>query len=203
MHRIKLIGLAILTVLAVSAVASATASAASPEFVPGAAGTTFTGESGSGTLTASGGSITCTKDLLLNGKLTTAKNLATVEIHFTGCTAFGIFGAHSLGDSEGTILLTLDLLLCYISKDDKEGKEGVHIEVAGKLIVVKGDQVGQITPVNTKTGKFTIVYKNPPVQCEGKTEHFLAEENETGGFKEAFEATTETSTFGIEQTLGA
>jgi hypothetical protein len=215
MHRIKLVGLAILAVLALSAFASATASAEDPEFSPGAEGTPFEGTSGKGTLTASGGTITCEKDTT-KGELTTEHKLANATVDFSECSAFSIFGAKSLEDKEGVILVKVNLHLCYInkakkevgvltevtSKDAKEGKEvGIHVEVAGKLIEIKGDQVGQITPVNTATKEFNLTYKNPPVQCEGKTEHLLAQENEKGEYKEAFEATTEKVKFTTAQTL--
>src|ERR1700684_82750 len=48
--------------LALSGIASATALAELPEFTPGAGGTSFTGTSGSGTLTAVGGTVVCKKD---------------------------------------------------------------------------------------------------------------------------------------------
>jgi hypothetical protein len=207
MRRFKLVGLAMLAVIALSAVASTAAQAELPEFTPGAEGTKFTGTSGTGTLTAAGGTIVCKKDTT-SGALTTGKNLATATVDFTECTAFGIFGAHSLEDSEGVILVKANLHLCYISKAKKEVgvlteiTSPVHVEVAGKLIVITGDQVGQITPVNTATTSYSIVYKNPAVQCEGKTEHLKAAENE-GEAKEASEATTEAVTFGVSQTLTA
>lgn len=217
MRRIKLMGLAIFAVVALSAFAAATASAEDPEFSPGAEGSTFEGTSGEGTLTATGGTIVCKKDST-KGELTTEHKLANATVDFSECAAFSIFGAHTLEDKEGIILVKVNLHLCYInkakkevgvlteitSKDAKEGKEvGIHVEVAGKLIEIKGDQVGQITPVNTDTKEFNIIYKNPPVQCEGKTEHLLAQENEKGAFENAFEATTEKVKFAELQTLVA
>jgi hypothetical protein len=213
MKQIKMLGAAIIAVVALSAVASATASAALPEFTPGAAKTTFTGTSGAGTLQAAGGTIECESDTV-KGELTgTTKKTGTATITFKGCAAFTIFGAKSLdAKNAGEIITNVNLELCYINKAKKEVgiltevAKTVHVEVAGKLIEILGDAVGAITPVNTSTTKFKIVYKQKsgtqePGGCEGKTENLLSRENETGSFTNAGEQTTEETVFSVAQNL--
>jgi hypothetical protein len=213
MKQIKMLGAAIVAVVALSVVASATASAALPEFTPGAKGTTFTGTSGAGTLQSLGGTIECTSDTV-TGVLTGPKT-GTATIAFKGCSAFTIFGAKSLDSKNaGEILTSVNLELCYINKAKKEVgiltevAKTVHIEVAGKLIEITGDAVGVITPINTKTTKFAIAYKGKgdnqePAGCEGKTENLLAKENEKGVFENSSETTTEETVFATAQTLSA
>jgi hypothetical protein len=191
-----------------------TASAAFPEFLPGNAGEKFTGTSGSGTLEVPGeGTIVCKEDSVAGENTGTTKKEATATVTFKGCTAFGFIGAKSLGDAEGTILVKATLKLCYINKANKEVgvltkiSTPVHIEVFGKLIVVEGDQVGKITPVNTKTTKYSIKYeqsagKPKPEGCEGEKESYKASVNE-GTAKESGEATTEETTYSAAQTLDA
>src|ERR1700742_4867515 len=94
MKQIRMLGAAIIAVVVLSAVASATASAALPEFTPGAAGTTFTGAGGAGTLLGSGGSIECAS-FAVSGTLTGAKT-GSEAIQCKGATAFGVFVAKSL-----------------------------------------------------------------------------------------------------------
>jgi hypothetical protein len=213
MRKLKLVLLAVFAVAALSAVAAATASAALPEFLPGNAGEKFTGKSGSGTLEVPGeGPIVCKEDSVTGENVGTTKKEALALITFKGCTVFGFIGAKSLGDAEGTILVHAELKLCYISKANKEVGVltkvlPVHIEVAGKLIVVEGDQVGKITPVNTSTTKYSIKYeqkegKPKPEGCEGEKEHYTASVNE-GTPKESGEATTEETTYEKAQTLDA
>jgi hypothetical protein len=216
MQKLKLFGVAIIAVVALSAIASATASAALPEFLPGNAGEKFSGTSGSGTLEINAlEKITCTSDSVTGENVGTTKKEATATVTFKGCSAFGIAGAKSLGAAEGTIVTKVKLTLCYINAAKKEvgvltevpTKEPVHIEVAGKLLVVTGDQVGKITPVNTKTTKFTITYaqsggKASPAGCEGKTESLKTAVNE-GTAVTSGEATTESTTYEKEQTLDA
>lgn len=213
MRQLKIVGAVLGTVFALSAIASATASAALPEFNPGTAGTKLTGTSGSGTLlTATKGIIECTSDTV-SGELT-GKKTGKATVTFKGCSAFGFLGAKSLGDAEGVILTKVALELCYINKAKKEVgvltevTEPVHVEVAGKLLKITGDAVGKITPVNTKTKKFKLEYKQKggtqePAGCEGKTENLKVEENENGKVENAGEATTEESETSVEQTLEA
>jgi hypothetical protein len=214
MKQLRIIGAVLGAIVVLSAIASATASAAAPEFSAGAAGTKFTGKSGAGTLsTKAKGTVSCTADTV-TGELTgTTKKQGKATVKFTGCTAFGIFGATSLGTghSSGEIEVEGELELCYINKTTKEVGvltkviKPAHFEVAGKLLVVTGDQVGVITPINTKTKNYTIKYKQAsgvpsPKGCEGLTETLLTAEN--GGTAEgSAEETEEKTEFATEQTL--
>jgi hypothetical protein len=203
---------AILAVLAVSAIASATATAAAPEFLPGAAGTQFTGKSGAGTLSSPSGSIECTGDTT-TGELTGAtKKQGLVSIDFTGCKAFGLINAHSLGDSGSTILAHAELELCFI-KSTSPLEVGVltlvlplHIEVGTELLEVTGDAVGKITPLNTSTKVYSIAYKETntkqePAGCEGQTESLKTSKNEGTAVNSGEQTTEETTFTTVAQTL--
>jgi hypothetical protein len=212
MRKLKVFGAAIIVVVALSAIASATASAALPEFLPGNAGEPFTGKSGSGTLEVPGeGPIVCKEDTVTGEIVGTTHKEALALITFKGCSVFGFIEAKSLGDAANTILVHAELKLCIISETPTlevgvlTKVLPVHIEVAGKLIVVEGDQVAKITPINTKTAKYSIKYeqkegKPKPEGCKGEKEHYTASVNE-GTPKESGEATTEETTFTKEQTL--
>jgi hypothetical protein len=206
MYKPKLLGVAIIATIALSAIASATASAALPEFLPGAAGTKFTGTGGPSTLaTEKKGTFECKSDTA-SGELTTEKKLAIQTDDFKECKVLGIFGAHSLEDTEGIILVKSKLHLCYINKAKKEvglltELTPVHVEIAGKLLVVKGDQVAQITPVNVNTKEYKKVYK-PGTQCEGLKETLEVSENE-GAFEPASLTATFAVTFAVSETLDA
>jgi hypothetical protein len=213
MKQIRMLGAAIVAVVASSAVAFATASAALPEFVPGAAGTTFTGASGAGTLQMSGGTMECASDTV-KGELTSTTT-GTATIAFKGCSVFTLFGAKSLdAESAGEILAHVDVAPCYTNKAKKvvgmiiATSKPVHVEIAGKLIEILGAAVGELLPANTKTTKFKLVFKQKggvqePAGCEGKPENLSARENEKGEFKDAGEQTSEEIVFTIAQTLAA
>jgi hypothetical protein len=213
MRKLKLVMLAVFAVVALSAVAAATVSAALPEFLPGNAGEKFTGKSGSGTLEVPGeGPIVCKEDSVTGENVGTTKKEALALITFKGCTVFGFIGAKSLGAAEGTIVAHAETKLCYIDRPTKHIGEltkllPLHIEVAGKLLWIEGDQVALITPGNTSTTKFTLKYeqkegKPKPEGCEGEKEHYTTSINE-GTPKESGEATTEETTYEKAQTLDA
>ncbi len=214
MRKIKVLGAAIVAVVALSALAAATSSAALPEFLPGNAGEKFTGKSGAGTLEVPPeGPIVCAKDTVTGENTGATKKTALAIIDFTGCKVFGIVNAQSLGDPAGTILVHVELELCYINKATKEVGVltevlPVHIEVFGKLLLIKGDQVAKITPVGKSTKEFKLTYeqskgKAKPAGCEGKTEEYLTIINEEGAGKPSGEQTTEETTYEKAQTLDA
>ena len=221
MRAVKILGAAFLAVLALSAFLAAAASAALPEFEPGKEKTTFTIAGGAGELAVEGQIPVACKATEGSGEIVgTTKKLAVSTLTFTGCTALGFIGAHSLGDPEGTIKTKVHLLLCYIKKgsplevgvltkilsaDPEDKVEEVHIEVAGKLLMVKGDQVGKITPLKTATTKFTIEFKQKgalpiPTGCEGQTEEYEAQINE-GPAVMAAKSGTVTVTFAVAQII--
>jgi hypothetical protein len=130
MRMFKLVG-AILVVLAFSAVAVATASAAETlwRWLPGSVGETFKGAQTSKerVLTWAGGqSFKCRKaSILLEGSELTEKGdaenkkaatLGLATFHFSECTLNGGFSINSLGDKPGIILTHVELHNCLISK---------------------------------------------------------------------------------------
>ena len=205
MRRLKMSGVVIAAVLALTALAAVTAStatAALPEFLP--ASGFFHSSSGAGTLEEGGQpAIECTKDTD-SGSITGAKT-ATVSIDFTGCSALFIAGANSLGDKSGTILTGGTGTLCYLNASKKEVGIAIkiatlHIEVAGKLLIVTGTVIGKVEPVNSKSKTGKIVLKQSKgkqefTKCEGgATENLSTAENEGTG-KESGEQTTDEESF--------
>jgi hypothetical protein len=163
MRGIKLVS-AVVMALAITAVVSATAFAANPEFLPGTAGAKFTGKSGKATLAIKGGStITCKESVVEkgNGELLGPKTALAI-IDFKGCTAFGL-PANSLGDLKEIILAHVETELCYINKATKHvgiifTTLPVHIEIpsVGLLVSVTGSFVGLLEPVNIKQTGYTL-----------------------------------------------
>lgn len=217
MRRLKKMGVVITALLALAALGATMASSASaalPEFSPGKAGEKFTSKSGAGTLEEGGQpAITCTADTDSGEFIGSTKKEVLVTIDFTGCSVFGIVGAHSLGDKEGTILVHVTGKLCYLNKSKKEvgmglavQSGGLHIEVAGKLLLVTGTAIGQVKPVNTKSKTGEVVLKQSGgkqefTKCEGgATENLTTAENE-GTAKESGEQTTDSEGFEKEQEL--
>jgi len=206
MRKAKIIGAALIAVVALSALASAMASAA-VEFLP--ASGKYTAKSGKGGLQIKGGTeIKCTDDTAV-GTITGAKT-TTVTIDFLGCTAFGLFSANSLGDPSGTILTTAKGELCTLTaspltvglKLSPTGK--VHIEVAGNLALVEGTLIGEMKPLNEKKlGGFKLELKQSGgsqtiKKCEGgATETLKGSENE-GTAVEAGEETTDEINYLVE-----
>jgi len=176
MQRLKVIGLALVAVLAITAVASATASAAKPEFVFTGTEKGFTGKQvGEGFLETTGGTqVKCTAGTSsgeIEGASGSNKVTKTV-VTFTGCTSSG-FECHSPGQASG-VIQTKELKgqLGYISSPEKtvgldlEPKEGeffVEFTCLGFLTSkVKGQVIGKLTPVNKEvktTEHFTLTYK--------------------------------------------
>jgi hypothetical protein len=176
MRRLKVVLLALGAVMAVSAVASATASAAKPEFVFTGTEKGFTGKQvGSGTLETKGGTkVSCTAGTStgeIEGASGSNKVTKTV-VTFTACTSSG-FECHSPGASSGEIKTKeLKGQLGYISSTEKtvgldlEPKEGeffVEFTCFGFLSSkVKGQVIGKLTPVNKEvktTEHFTLAYE--------------------------------------------
>jgi hypothetical protein len=177
----RTIMLVALAVVALSAVLASAASAL-PAFNPGAF--TFTGESGTGTLTTlSGFTITCKSDTILEGSVSGGTTFTVGDVHFKGCTFLGL-EVNTKGDAAGIILLgKLKGSVCYISKAEKkvgaflELEKTVVIEAVGSKSEVKGSLVGELKPVNTKTKAYTLVFSqskgDASQQCEGKTASLL------------------------------
>jgi len=208
MHRLRLT--LILSIVALSACALASASASALEFLDNVTGNTFTATSGAGELrdVANGLSIKCEKDTvtLANGKITGAKTIEVV-VDFEQCTFLGVV-ANSLGDvadttgnKRGLILAPAKGELCTI----KAGEVGVfftvpllHIEVPslGELLEVNGTALGVITPLKSlTTGPYTLELKKAgPKECGVKKAKLAFEINHNGTPLEAEEITKEAIT---------
>ncbi|HXN38614.1 MAG TPA: hypothetical protein VN892_11280 [Solirubrobacteraceae bacterium] len=145
-----MIAAAAMAIVAMGAI-TATAFAEAPEFLPGTAGQKYTGSNGEAILaTEKKGTIEC-KTNKETGEVTgTNHKEGIITIDFETCKAFAIIGAHSLGDKENIILVHGTTLLCTINTSPLEvgiviHPEEVHIEVAGKLLLVKGWVIGKIS----------------------------------------------------------
>ncbi len=160
--RIRMIGLALVAVFAMSAVVVSAASAALPEQLPATG--TFSGTSGASTFeTKSGEKVKCTSDAI-TGEITGAKTSKS-KITFKGCEAFG-FKCNSSGAASGEIVLNVTGELVYIMKATKE--VGLLNTLTAELTIkcsafqtlkVKGSTLCPITPVNVKTTKYTVACK--------------------------------------------
>jgi hypothetical protein len=164
MRAFKLIS-ALAIVLALTAIAAATASA-EVEFLPGTAGTKFTASSKKATLTAKKTetetiAVVC-KTSKSTGELL-SKTEALMLITFEGCESAGT-GVNSVGDAAKTILAHVEAKACTISTSPLVG--GILLKPlpltlenpTTKLkIEVEGDVIGRLLPENVKETKlFTL-----------------------------------------------
>ena len=125
---------AVILVLAFSAVAVATASAAETlwRWLPGSAKETFKGTASATTFqevkegTKGGSSVKCSKaEILLTDSelkasselLENEAKLALAVLHFTGCKASGL-AYNSLGDAKETILVHVEIHNCLVNAGD-------------------------------------------------------------------------------------
>jgi hypothetical protein len=194
--------LAVLAAIIVPSVIT-TASAALPEFIP--AKGKFSGTGAAGTLeTKTKGTIECGHSEFTGEIKSASQGILTIDYH--ECKIFDILGAHSLGDKEGVFLYGGTVLanLCYVNKAEKHvglvihiPSQGTHAEVAGKLFLLSGSIIGAITPINSKTKKFTVTFKQENAKqeiskCEGGAEEILlVSENEGAAEQSADELTSE------------
>jgi hypothetical protein len=211
MRILKLAG-ALIAVLALTAVATATASATEIlwPWLPGAEGTKFTGKSAKATLQIKGsGSITCAESSA-EGEIQKEKTLGLAVINFgKACTIAGL-PVNSLGDASGTILVHVEIHNCLIAT----GRYGLlikvlplHLEIPSTklLLSVEGALIAEVTPANKKAAKFNLVVeqkegKQTIEKCEGGTAQTLLTSLDGGEFKvSAEEAKEGTITFTTEQ----
>jgi hypothetical protein len=178
MKRIRIIGLALVAMFAMSAVASATASAALPELVNSSGvelvKKNFTIKSGAGKLESTLGTVECSSDTG-SGKVTGLKtDEATVT--FKGCKLAGTSTTCQSGAEAGVIVTNaLKSEVVYI-KSTEPKEVGVKITPVGTLLAkfscgtltfeVSGETTGKITPIN----KFVKT-----------TEHYTLEFNKASG----------------------
>jgi len=215
-HRLKILGLALMSVLALSVIASATASAALPTVLNEGgevAAPKFEGTSGETEFAKlNKKAVNCTASTA-EGQFEKGKPLGLFHIHFTGCTSGG--GACTgEGDVEKQILVLGTFHIVY-DKLLSEGSLGAAILfliprfhftciVAGLkvLILVQGEVLCLLKPINMLAKHFEVVCeqkeKGDPGEAtywndEGKAidikEGLLGEEN-TGKFEMSSESGT-------------
>jgi hypothetical protein len=192
-HRGRTMLTALVAVLALGVVASASASAALPEFVPAAGQklpATLEGSMG-GVETrfevSSGTVLHCTSSKY-KGEVTGAK-VASLTSEMTGCKNSGGYSFHSIGAPEGDINLPGTAALDYTSKSTKKVALVVKLketelrsESDGVEWFVKGSVVMPLTPINTLTSKLDITIKESKTPGLQEVSEY---ENEKGELKKA------------------
>lgn len=176
--RAKILGVVLGAVLALTAIAAASASAALPEYVPnsGTFPIKFTSTSGKGTLqTTTGETVTCTSDSNV-GELTGPKS-GTVTVTFNGCTTtfFGFpISCKTAGKASGEIVTSkLNSELVYaVGKtqvlnllSSPTGTEA-EFECAGNTVKVTGSVLGLFPTINKQLHSTSLVLN----QTSGKQE---------------------------------
>jgi hypothetical protein len=163
MKQVRIIGLMLLSLLALGAFAASTALAEEGVLPP----ETFSGEGGAGKLqTLNNEFIECKKVSILEGKFLTEKEKdqhGLADLHFSGCTAT-IFKipVNTLGDESGIILAKVLFLICLVEPVKLVfgililPEETVHIEVpaAGELLLVKGAVIAELEGAGLKGKEF-------------------------------------------------
>jgi hypothetical protein len=201
MKHLKLIGLVLTAVFAVTAFSATAASATLPEITfegkEVAVGTPIKSKSGKSTLeTKSGEKVSCTADTN-SGEVTGVKTSKTT-VTFTGCSAFGILKCSTTGAKSGEIILKSNVKVVYISKSAKE--VGLAFELEKEVVIectsseklhVRGGNIGKLTPVNSPTSKPTLTFAQTK-GVQSPTEY----ENESGG---KVKLITETSGEGLKK----
>ena len=168
MQRLKILGVALMAVFALGAFVSATASA-QVVILPEAA-ESFKGESGKGTLEVLPGGllkeVVCQKDKS-EGTFEATKPLGTFHIDFESCKIAGAVACTGLGEAKEVILSlgTTHLVFDKLGTGEALGVgvlflvEPTHFECAGELLVVEGQVLWLIKPIETKAKHFEIVCK--------------------------------------------
>ena len=178
MSRLRIIGLAVVAVFALSAIVASAASAA-PEFLHEGKEVVkkgFTDKSAEGKLSAAGIEVTCIADTS-EGEIKGTKQVGKVFVSFTGCTAKNgteTCPVHSTGAPAGTINTNeLEGELGEVAEVESKTKVGLDLKaVAGNFVTlegtcvpttnVTGSVIGEVTPVNKlqKTGKLVYTTKS-------------------------------------------
>jgi hypothetical protein len=165
MQRVRILSMALVAMLAMSAAAVAIASAAAPEFNPATSGGSF--KSTTATLTEEGEAfaIKCTSNT--GTFTTTSAKEGTFAETFKGCKAASIETCTGEGESSGVIKAKGTFKLVFI-KGEEVGLVGypepVTFACASNKITVTGCWAGPITPTKTKTKSFTVELKGKSKQ---------------------------------------
>lgn len=192
MKNIRTAGLILVALLAISAFATATASAALPELV-NAEGKElvkkkYTATGGKGKFqTEKNGTIECSKSTA-TGEVTGPKT-GTTTVTFTGCAFSGI-SCKTSGAKAGEIITKATSKLVYVKKETKE--TGLDLEATESTIEctalqklkVRGSVIGVVTPINTVTSELTLTFK----ETSGKQEPSEYENEEGKKVKDITEA---------------
>jgi hypothetical protein len=173
MKRIRIIGLAIVAALAISALASASAFAALPEWFKGgkviAAAVKVTGTGGAGTLETIGGKkVTCTSDSS-EGEITPPKNAANVVVTYKGCESAGV-KCNTAGKAAGEVVTNkVGGELVYVDAGKTKvglllkpatGTEFAKFECTAFVkVTVTGEVIGQAKPLNIEQNTGELVFK--------------------------------------------
>lgn len=212
MKRYRIIGVVLLAVCAVSAVASANASAALPEFLP-TSGVKIIGKATSKAIlqTVAGTKVECSGGSS-EGEISGAKTVTKVKITFTGCKASGFACETEKAGKETIVTHEITGTLGYINKatpevgilfaTTKAGDFFTEFNCAGGIVKNKvlGSVICPIGEVNKSLEKFTLKCAQKagvqiPTKFEGgETEGLKTSIN--GGTEEgsAEEATAEINT---------
>jgi hypothetical protein len=179
MHSIRTLGLAVVAVCLLGAVAAASASASQPKFEPESAKfpISFSASGGASKLETVGGTeVSCTKNSVTGAEIANEHAVKKIKIAYTGCTAFfGLATCTTSGQASGTILTNeLQGELEYIGASKNEvgvafwptaskakGTAFATFGCAGTTVSVKngtanGGVVCKITPLNTFTTTSTL-----------------------------------------------
>ena len=168
MQRFKILGLVLMAVFALSAVVSATASAELPviltkaKVVAGAVKFKGTNTTTTKLVKLNGSEVSCSGNTV-EGEFEAKKPLGLFHIHFTGCKGPLATTCTGLSDAAGTILALGTIHIVY----DKLGTgtelgaavlfliELLHFSCSIVLILVKGELLCLITPINKLATVFT------------------------------------------------
>jgi hypothetical protein len=182
MHRFRILGVALMAVFVLGAVASATASAVGVEVLPLGKEEKWTGNSGSGRLEVlkKADAVECKKEKS-EGTFEANKPLGKFHIDFEGCktTETGVT-CTGLGEASGVILTLGSTHLVF----DKLGAgaelgvgvlflvEATHFTCFIALIIVEGQVLCLIKPINT-------IVKHWEITCEKGKEKEAGDPGET------------------------
>jgi hypothetical protein len=193
MKRFGVIGLCLMTVVALNAIAASTASAKLPEWL-GTFPTKFTSHGGEAILKVGSSKIRC---ISTNGKgeITGAKTGLEL-ITVSGCKFSGSIGCNSPGAGpEEVITSTLNMTLGYITKSTKDigiainGTGGAtgnllteiecHEGETPLLVKIRSSIIGLLTPINTLNLTFTLNFAENATTKKQAVEKFEAEPKDT------------------------
>src|ERR1700720_4403261 len=170
MRKLRMLGVALLALFAVGAVAAATSSAVLPVFLPLATSANpvkFIDKSGAGTFRTAGGTVlTATSDESTGEYLSTA--LGEFDILFLGVKSSGVACTGLPDTVSGSVLVKGTFHLVYLLALSAKHVgvafllNEVHFSCSIVLVRLRGCMIGLILPVNTavlSTGHYTVTLK--------------------------------------------